>query len=314
MKKLFWALVVLCVAVCLASYIFIPRQIQFSKIESLAINSEEAFHFFKDNSLRKKWMFRQGTSVGSTNDNLIIFEDDSFFLSNIHDQSLEILVSDGKGRLKSQLLMVSKGVDSTVAIWESQIDAGMNPFKRIAGYFRARKIKSDFTAILASYKSFVAKPENIYSFPIVTAQVKDTLLITIRRIYPTRPTTPQIYSMVSLLEKYAQENKAEAANAPMLNITISDSSHYQCTVAIPLNKALPNSGEIYFSRMIPGRILIETVKGGPATIEYAFGRLSDYYRQHKLTSPALSFQSLITDRLHETDTSKWITKIYYPIF
>ena len=29
-------------------------------------------------------------------------------------------------------------------------------------------------------------------------------------------------------------------------------------------------------------------------------------------SPAIPFESLITNRLEEPDTSKWVTKIYYP--
>ena len=37
--------------------------------------------------------------------------------------------------------------------------------------------------------------------------------------------------------------------------------------------------------------------------------MDDYH----LTSPAISFQSLVTDRQVEKDSLKWITKIYYPI-
>jgi hypothetical protein len=33
-----------------------------------------------------------------------------------------------------------------------------------------------------------------------------------------------------------------------------------------------------------------------------------------LSTPAIPYQSIITNRLTETDTTKWITKIYQPIF
>ena len=33
-----------------------------------------------------------------------------------------------------------------------------------------------------------------------------------------------------------------------------------------------------------------------------------------LSSPAIPFESLVTNRMQEPDTSKWVTKIYYPGF
>jgi hypothetical protein len=38
-----------------------------------------------------------------------------------------------------------------------------------------------------------------------------------------------------------------------------------------------------------------------------------YMKDFKLTSPAMPFELLVTNRANEPDTSKWVTKIYYPI-
>jgi hypothetical protein len=62
-----------------------------------------------------------------------------------------------------------------------------------------------------------------------------------------------------------------------------------------------------------GNILVTDVNGGPSAIKYAFDRLEEYVSDTKRIPPAIPFESLITDRRKERDTSKWITRIYYPV-
>ena len=42
-------------------------------------------------------------------------------------------------------------------------------------------------------------------------------------------------------------------------------------------------------------------------------QMEQYVSDHKYVRIAIPFQSLVTDRMNEPDSSKWITKIYYPI-
>jgi hypothetical protein len=65
--------------------------------------------------------------------------------------------------------------------------------------------------------------------------------------------------------------------------------------------------------MVPGKILVAEVKGGEQRVREAAANLQNYVDDYKLKSPAIPFESLVTDRTKETDTSKWITKLYYPI-
>jgi hypothetical protein len=76
---------------------------------------------------------------------------------------------------------------------------------------------------------------------------------------------------------------------------------------------VPENGAVLFRRMVPGNILVTEVTGGQATVDDGFRQLEFFLSEHSLTSPGMPFQSLVTDRLAEKDTSKWITKLYYPI-
>jgi hypothetical protein len=56
------------------------------------------------------------------------------------------------------------------------------------------------------------------------------------------------------------------------------------------------------------------VKGGLFSVINGEEELTYYLSDYKKNSPAIPFQSLVTNRLLEIDTSKWVTKLYYPIF
>jgi hypothetical protein len=65
--------------------------------------------------------------------------------------------------------------------------------------------------------------------------------------------------------------------------------------------------------MVLGNILVAEVKGGVYTAEKAIEVLSVYANDKKRISPAIPYQSLVTDRMQVSDTSKWITRLFYPV-
>ena len=100
----------------------------------------------------------------------------------------------------------------------------------------------------------------------------------------------------------------------MLNINSTDSSHYLVRVAIPVNKKLAGLGNISYKSMLGrGNILVTEVRGGNDEIVKAYKQIQNYIADHGRTPPAIPFESLVTDRREEQDSSKWITRIYYPV-
>lgn len=297
---------------------FIPRVVTFSEVEKIRVNSEEAFNHFTNHQLRSKWVMRvsNATAYAGTNaasDSCFNVKGDSFIIAGVNPPATTIKFKHQNEWMNSRVLMIPQGNDTTIILWEASMDGGTNPISRLKAYFAASSKKNSFQEVLKTYQSYVSVTENVYAFPIVTEQVKDTILITSRKVFASAPSNDQIYSLINNLKAYTTANNITLSNAPMLNVTMLDSNHYQCTVALPINKPLRDTGDMFIRKMVPGKILVQTIQGGPATIAYAFTRLQDYYRQHKLVSPAIWFESLITDRQQEKDTLKWITKIYYPI-
>jgi len=162
-------------------------------------------------------------------------------------------------------------------------------------------------------KLFLEKPENVYGMHIDQILVKDTILVTSKFSSGQYPSTSKIYGFINGIKKYISANNAKETNYPMLHVW-RDSGVFHTTVAIPVDRRIPESTVYLIKRMVPGRILVSEVKGGSYTTGEALRQLGLFISDYHLASPAIPFESLVTNRMEEPDTSKWVTKIYYPVF
>jgi hypothetical protein len=85
-------------------------------------------------------------------------------------------------------------------------------------------------------------------------------------------------------------------------------------VALPVNRIVAGKGDVFFVRMVPGHFLRTEVTGGPHTIANAHRMMDQYFKDFNRVTMAIPFEYLVTDRLKEADTSKWITRVYGPVY
>ena len=177
-----------------------------------------------------------------------------------------------------------------------------------------RQLDRDLGYLLEKLKMHVSNTAHIYNFNIQPVLVVDSMLISTSKTFTAYPTTEQIYTMISDLKGYIRTQQAMETGFPMLNVTTSDSIHYLTRVALPVNRELHTAGDIVYKRMLGrGNILVTEVKGGPGRIKEAFGQMKIYMEDYQRSGVAIPFQSIITDRSKEPDTSKWVTKVYFPV-
>ena len=93
-----------------------------------------------------------------------------------------------------------------------------------------------------------------------------------------------------------------------------DSGLYKTQVAVPVNVVIPQNKLYLIKRMVPGKILVGQVTGGTYTAAEAIKQMGIFMSDNNFSSPAIPFESLVTNRMQEPDTSRWVTKIYYPVF
>jgi hypothetical protein len=66
--------------------------------------------------------------------------------------------------------------------------------------------------------------------------------------------------------------------------------------------------------MVPGKFIVTDVVGGSHTIAQTYQQIHHYFQDYRRTSMAIPFEYLVTDRQQVTDTSKWLTRIYAPVY
>jgi len=307
MKKWIFSLFTLAALFLLTAYIFIPKEITVSSTVLIKANTRGILRCLQDSS---KWEKLFGKPVSEN-----VFEKDNriYKVNQKLFDGLEVLIKDDDSFITSIMKPLSLKYDSAAIHWSATIKSSGNPFKKTEQYFDASKIRSDMNERLENMKQFFMRPENIYGIHVQLTQVKDTLLVMTKKTFTAYPAVENVYGLVTILKDHIKANGAKEAGYPMLNID-KDSEGFFTRVAIPINQSVPENNLVAIKRMVPGKILVAEVKGGPATVTNAFASLQNYVQDYNYSSPAIPFQSLITDRSTEKDTSKWITKLYYPVY
>ena len=294
-------------------YLFIPAEIVISKAEQVE-SSERVLAQSLNNVLdiTKWWPGEKGDAAG-TDSSLLKLNGLTYKVGSSNYNFKKVVISSGTSNYNSTITWIPRADNIVHVGWITTIKASNNPFKRIIQYQEARKIKANMLIVIEHLLSFVINSNNVYGYKFERQTVKDTILATASITGPTYPDTRKVYQLINSVKIYVSDQNAIQVNAPMLNISKDPSGIYRATVAIPINKEIKPNKTIVINHMVAGNILVAEIKGGPNSIAGGFKQMNIYLKDFKLTSPAMPFESLVTDRSSEPDTSKWITRIYYPI-
>jgi len=208
----------------------------------------------------------------------------------------------------------SIGNSSTQFVLNSVFEFSKNPFKKAIQYLSYNKEKEDYVEFINSLKEHFNSIEKLYGFKIEKQKVPNSSYISTKQSYQHFPTVDEIYSLIDELDQYILQQKSKAVNFPILNIHTDNNKEFDLMVAIATDQNLASNNKFFLKNMMLGNILVAEVKGGNATIEQCGQAMKYYVEDYQKSSPAISFQRLITNRLTEKDSTKWITTVNYPIY
>lgn len=313
MQKWMLGLLVFLILAAAFIYGFIPSRLVFSRSLTIEAHQRAVFRSLTQQHLIEKWWQAQEKQEPGTTG----FIDADGYSFRLQPGAFDIItVHSRKGTASlppSYISVTPLQKHVSLVEWKFEQASGTGPLQRVRNYLHAKGINNRMAAVFDSLQHFMQDAENVYGIRIENTRVSDTLLITSRRETAAIPGTADYYSMIDSLEAYIKSRGAVATNYPMLHIVQTDRNNYQTTVAIPVNKIVPDEGNIRLNRMIPGNILTAEVRGGLHTVMNAMQQMEYFASENSLASPAMPYQQLITNRLLQPDSSKWITRIYYPV-
>lgn len=309
MKKWLLAGILFIIAALAGIYIFIPAQLNIVQITPVNCTTPGAYRHMTSAQKWKAWW--PGSQSQS---NMLRFQNSSFVITKTLLNTFEIRILHNELSVNSTLHLLPVGGDSTNIQWSCSLVSGLNPIKRIQQYQQAVAIKNNMAAVLAFFKSFAEKKENIYGISLQETVYQDSLLISTKRSLSAYPSVAAIYSQINSLKKYSATYEAKPNGTPIMNITPLYPFGFQLMTALPVDKSIP-ARDPFSNQHIPlNRFLVTRVHGGDATVNQALRQIQLYIQDYHRTLMALPFQQLVTDRSAEADTTQWITDIYVPLF
>ncbi len=311
-----WLLIVLffllIAGACL--YLLIPNKLVITKTEGLSVNGKAFSRTILDEEKWRHWW--PGTVLSKDNNGLCEYKYNGAVYSIVEKKlsSLVITVKEGNKSVSTELVFVPVKTDSVVVTWFGQQPASFQPMERVQQFFAAKTLNQDFAVILERLRKFYSDESHIYGISIKKDHVVDSTLISTSVTTRGYPGVESVYAMIDELRLFAQTKGARQTGRPMLHVTTTDSINFMSKVALPVDKKLKDEGKIVYRWMLGGgNILVAEVKGGPYTIQKGFEAIERYTEDHNRIAPAIYFQSLVTDRRLEPDSTKWITKLYWPV-
>ena len=312
MKKWLIGIVFLFLLFSLCTSLLIPRKIFVSTLVTARTNQSALHRFLSADSNWQKWWPASASAKGSS----ILFELDGYAFKKSKPlyNSFKIAIEKNNNIDSSLLGLFIVNKDSVKIEWSLTIETGLSPFDKIRQYSRAKKIRQELEMILVAMQNYVSDVKNVYGLDIRKELVKVEYLISAKKVFTHYPTTADVYEMVSQLKSYITREQAKEEDHPMLNINAADSANFEAQVAIPIDKKLPDSGIFSSKRMLKnGNILVAEITGGNKMSALAMKQMELYVTDNQYNNIAIPFYSLVTNRMTEKDSSKWVTRIYYPV-
>lgn len=317
MKKGLLSLVVIILVLVAGVYVLIPAKITIASAVVVKTTDIGAERYIVDDTKWGLWWHYDSTEkkpVETTSGKLFSNGAYSFTQTGKFYKASEISIQKGDIKILSKMVIVPLSVDSTGVEWKCEIITGNNPVTRMTQYLEAKQIKQSMDEVLGNLKAFLAKPENVYGINIEKNFLKDTLYISTKQVLPYPPSNKEIFALIDKVKTFLTQNQTEPSGSPIYNVTQMDQGKYQLMVAVPTNKSVPETSEFSKKVMIKGSFMITEVVGGDSTIKASSKQLQQYFQDYRKTSMAMNFTMLVTDRMLQPDSSKWVTKLYMPVY
>lgn len=308
MKRWFGIVIGLLIIALAAFYLFVPGTIHISSIKTVNSSMQTGLRYLSNDSNWAKWWPGETEAGGFT------FHGNQYSLKRKMFQSFEVEVKHGEERMLTSIVLLPLRRDSFEVEWKATFTSGWSPTLRLAGYNQSRSLEDDLHNLLSAFGKYVSDTKNTYGQHIEETQVKDSIILVSAMTISHYPTPDELYARIAKMKKYVEEKNATETNFPMLNVD-SVKGNYYVRIGIPVDREIDVAGSGYtIKRMVLGKILVSDITGGPYTVEHAIDKMEDYMADFGRRSPAIPYESLVTNRAEQRDTLQWKTRVYYPVY
>lgn len=189
-----------------------------------------------------------------------------------------------------------------------------NPFIKLYQYVLYRSEQKKYEQLFKNLSLSFSNVKRVYGFEIQMGKVPNAYYVSVKTYLDHYPTTEEVYANINEVTNFIQSKNSKVMNEPIFNVFKEGENKYLLMVAVASDREIPTQGKFLQKNMMLGNIVVARVQGGYDAINKCKEAVQFYVSDFRKVSPAIAFERLITNRLQEKDSSKWITTINYPVF
>ena len=312
MKRILTITGLLLLTAIIGATLFLPSQMHIQLAVPIKANYNVVYRSLLTNNILAQELNLNAANI--KNKSLPTSNNVRYTVMDGNTNGISITIDNSELSFKSNLKIVPLLQDSMLVIWSTALPHTTNAFKKVVRVFQWQELKKNMLDQLTHLKEHTENVSQVYGLNIERKRMKYDYLLTARTTVDAYPNHTKIYLQIDNLKKYIAQHGGKENGAPMLHISTTGNEEFEMTVAMPVDQKLPDNEVYKAKQMMPGYVLEAKVKGGPEAIKKAFKAIDNYVEDHGLSTPAIPFESMITNRVKEKNTANWLTCIYYPVY
>jgi hypothetical protein len=291
-------------------YLYIPTTLKISTYKISKVHELSAIRLLND----KKLLLKCLSIYHNPTSNQLTLNGIDFKLNPGLSNVIGVDINSKNIKTQSFISVSPVNNKTTVINWFLEFKTNWNPIQRLKDYNEAVEIKKATSQILNTINDFVEKPLNVYGYDIKEVTLSDTVLVTTKFISKSHPSNQQIYTAVDALNNYLKKFDRNVLNNPMITILENPTKDFTVMVGISIDGTIPETDKFSIKRMpVNGKMFVTEVTGGSLAIQNGYSALKNYLLDAKRPSPAVPFELLMNNRRQIIDSTKWQTRLYYPV-
>ena len=248
------------------------------------------------------------------NDSTIAYKDAMFNIKTILLNGFELTGSLDDRPINFSFQSIATYNAETAITMTATVSLSRNPFIKVFQNIAPGGAVKTLNELFNNTGTALSDVKKVYGFDIKLGKVPNSSYVSTSKYFDHQPGMEEVYALIKEVEDYIVAENGKIVNDPILNLSKESENKYMAMVALATERDLPTKGKFLLKQMMLGNIVVSEVKGGPTAIQQCRQAVQFYVNDYRKVSPAISFERLITNRLTEKDSTKWLTTINYPVF
>ncbi|QIA06241.1 SRPBCC family protein [Draconibacterium halophilum] len=209
--------------------------------------------------------------------------------------------------------ILTENSDGTTVKWTLTYDVGNNPFARWIGLLMKKSMATDFDNGLVKLKAICHVIEKEEEQVILLDEIKEMNYAGIRETVPFIEVSREMSEMYNEISKFLAQKEVEMAGIPFAMYHLMDEEEIDLECGIPIDETVEGNAKVKIATFPTTTCASLDFYGDYNNLQEGHIALQKWVEAHGFNLISAPMEFYLTDPQQETDPTKWITRICYPI-